>query len=805
MKNIESLFWDIFNSENEQELNDLIINDDLLSDNNNWIPYGKDGRNNFGTFESQQNESVPALVEKLTNSIDSLLLKQCRLNKIDPKSSKAPKNMADAVEKFYNIKNGDFSEVSSTDRRNIAADIQVLATEDKNSPNLLVYDNGEGQHPDNFPDTFLSLFKGNKTIIPFVHGKYNMGSTGAVAYCGRKHCYQLIGSKLQDKLNNHPSNPFGFTLVRRHPLTIEEENQYIPAWYEYFVINGEVPRFEINTLDFGLWGRKFNNGSIVKLFSYQLPRGSRSDITLDLWRDLNHFLYHPALPLLVYEKRFKGGHSPTKLMLGNKTRLVIDERDKKEKTKTISIEDKEMGIVPIEYTVFHPEVKQSEFIKNKAVVFTLNGQVQGRLERRFISQDLGYSMLRDSLLIQIECTYLKPSFRRQLFMASRDRLKEDSEETQILKNKIISLLKSDDTLKELNQNRKRHIFHENIQDKELIKQVMSNLPIDKDLLKLLKKGGDLNFIERSGTTKNGTKKLKEKIRKKYTSKRFPSIFKIDSNGSEEGKKVKSIPLNGKGVIKFETDVEDEYLFRPKEKGELQLQILGYRNIRTGKKRKIVRPSKVEDILNVTKEGPIDNTIKITFEPQENINVGDEIKISACLTSPSGDLKSIFWVRIVNPKKETKKIKTEKDKDLPAIPKPIKVFEKAESSEDKTWNDFGWSGVDIVKVITNTGVSENSILVEAIAVNMDSFALRRYISRQGVKTMKQIKLVKDKYFMSVYFHTLFLYSIFEKLNKSNDSNSKFDPEDLIPLIFKPYSAFLLASNTDDAILSSLTEE
>ncbi|OIN92086.1 MAG: nucleotide pyrophosphohydrolase [Anaerolineae bacterium CG03_land_8_20_14_0_80_58_20] len=47
-----------------------------------------------------------------------------------------------------------------------------------------LYDNGEGQHPDDFPNTFLSLHRNNKTDIHFVQGKYNMGSTGAVVFCG---------------------------------------------------------------------------------------------------------------------------------------------------------------------------------------------------------------------------------------------------------------------------------------------------------------------------------------------------------------------------------------------------------------------------------------------------------------------------------------------------------------------------------------------------------------------------------------------------------------------------------------------
>ena len=42
-------------------------------------------------------------------------------------------------------------------------------------PCLTVADQGEGQTPDTFPDTFMSIQRNNKLRIPFVQGKFNMG------------------------------------------------------------------------------------------------------------------------------------------------------------------------------------------------------------------------------------------------------------------------------------------------------------------------------------------------------------------------------------------------------------------------------------------------------------------------------------------------------------------------------------------------------------------------------------------------------------------------------------------------------
>lgn len=790
--NTEKLFWSIFKAEDENILHEIIKRDKLLSDNNNWFPYGgrdKNDRSNFGTFENQQANPVPALIEKITNSIDSLLLKKCRLAGINPKGKEASPDMASAVEKFFGIKNGDFSEVPQAGRRSIAEDIQIIAEGDRQIPNLLVYDNGEGQYPDDFQNTFLSLSRCNKTDIPFVQGKYNMGSTGAVIFCG-EHRYQLIGSKLCDELKTRESNEFGFTLVRKHPLTEEEESRLKSSWYEYFIIDGKIPRFSIKELDLGLYERKFKTGSIVKLYSYGLPRGSRSYLTWDLWRDLNQYLYHPALPFLVYEKRWPNQKTPSKPVLGNKIRLILDEREKKEKTITISISDSKIGEVSIEVHVFQPNVDQKEFIDNRAAVFTVNGQVHGFLPRTFVSHELGFSLLRDHMLIQIDCTKIKTSVRQDLFKGSRDRLNEGIK-TEELIDRIIAVLKDNEELKLLNQNRKNKILRESTEDKSLLTSVLSSLPIDKEIIKLLKNNAEFNLFKKPTVTKKEDKEGEDTKKPKYISKRFPSIFKIELNGDKFDRKLKSIPLNGKGIIKFETDVEDEYLFRPKEKGELEIAVLGIKpnNVSGGDKG---RPSKIEDIFNVTKTGPTENSIKITFEPKETLNAGDEIELNARLSSPSGGLESIFWVRIIGPQIEGERIKEDKKDDDIAPPMPIRVFQRAEKEGDRTWADYGWGGDDIVRIITNQ-ISKEQTVIEAIAVNMDCFVLKRFLSQKKVETEEDIKVAKNKFFLSVYLHSLFLYSILDRINKDENCDTEIDPEDIIPLIFKPYSSFLLSSN------------
>lgn len=799
---LEQLFWNIYESKNEDELHTIVRNHPLLSNPLNWKPYGTE--NNFSTFENQQSNSVAALVEKITNSIDALLIKHCLLMGIDPKGQNAPDSMQKAVEIFYNIKNGDFSDVLASDRRTVAEDIQILATGEKFSPNIAVYDNGEGKQPDEFVNTFLSLHRGNKTSIQFVQGKYNMGSTGAVVFCGR-HRYQLILSRRQDRFEkSKDSNPFGYTLVRRHPLTESEDATHRSAWYEYFTVEGKIPRFDRSELDLGLKGRNFLYGSLVKMYSYQLPRGVRSDITLELWRELNQLLYHPALPFIVYEKRDYKGKRQDKLVLGNKTRIFIDEREKKEHdTLTFTVDSRELGRVNIEVTVFKSGVESREFIGERPVVFTVNGQAQGWLSRRFITQGLGFSMLRDSMLIHVDCTSILTSFRQDLFMASRDRLKE-SESTEILKDKIVQVLKSNETLRDLNQRRKNQLMHESGEDRKVLEKLLSNVPIDKELLNILKKNGDLSFLKRNGSNFDEHKKdfKFSEEKKPRVSKRFPSIFKIDLKQDIEGKKVKSIPINGKGVIKFETDVVDEYLFRPDSKGDLQLQILNWKKNHESGGVKPGKPNRVDDVIEVTREGPSDGLIRITFEPKNDLSVGDEIELSARLTSPDGDLESIFWVKIVDPQNEEKK--PEKKYDNPALPKLIRVFERPESPDERSWQDYNFTGDDVVKILGSDEPSQEN-LIDGIAINMDAFAVKRHISRNRIMHQEQIKQVRDKYCITTYLHTLFLYAIMDKIVKSENYGFEVDVMDFTRDILKPYSTVLLSLDNSETLISSLTED
>lgn len=204
----ELLFTSLFKARTEEEVERIIEKHPNVFNNDNWFPLGGN-ENMFGIVRNQQSNPIAALVEKVTNSIDAILTKKCLERNLQPDSIDAPQSMEEAVHLFYpNYKNWDLREY----RRKQAEDIQIIADGPTRDTSVIIYDNGEGQHPKDFESTFLSLVKGNKINIQFVQGKYNMGGSGALVFCGKKR-FQLIASKRFDRSGN-----FGFTLIRQRKI-----------------------------------------------------------------------------------------------------------------------------------------------------------------------------------------------------------------------------------------------------------------------------------------------------------------------------------------------------------------------------------------------------------------------------------------------------------------------------------------------------------------------------------------------------------------------------------------------------------
>lgn len=103
-----------------------------------WQPFGGFGMN-LNQINNQQSDATAALVEKLINSIDAVLMAECRQAGIDPKSSEAPRTMADAVDRLFKVKDGRLENLLPKERTALAGRIHFVATGSKPNPLLSRY------------------------------------------------------------------------------------------------------------------------------------------------------------------------------------------------------------------------------------------------------------------------------------------------------------------------------------------------------------------------------------------------------------------------------------------------------------------------------------------------------------------------------------------------------------------------------------------------------------------------------------------------------------------------------------------
>lgn len=796
----ENLFRALFLAKTEEDVSNIIGKNADLSNQSNWYPYGEN-ENYFGVIENQQASPIPALVEKITNSIDAVLMKKCLSLGINPKGGDAPKSMDEAINRFYPNHNWDIRQ----NQRIQAENIQIIADGPKENTSLIIFDNGEGQHPRDFESTFLSLLRGNKTEIHFVQGKFNMGGSGALVFCG-KNRYQLIGSKKYDG-----TGEFGFTLIRRHKRTITEQQTKRHTWYEYFKLENRIPSFPIDTLDVGLYNQTFRTGTIIKLFSYRMK--GITDISRDLNLSLNEYLFEPALPILTVEKeeRYPKTPQPQRELFGLKRRLDKQADTYLENDWNFSevYNEPKIGLVKVTVYVFKSRIEgknakdsrntiRREFFKNNmSVMYSLNGQVQGSDSTTFISQTLKFPLLKDHLLIHVECSSMHPEFRDELFMASRDRLKEGDESKELKALLVKHLSKS--KLLDLYKHRKDNLSLDGQDTNNLLKNIAKSLSINKELLNLIQQTFKLEQTEKE-KPKQPTEHKKETNKKEevpFIPKRFPSYFKI--RNAKDGIAMAKIPLGGEKTVKFETDVENQYFDRVEEPGSLQVAILKFkRNEQGSGGNKAGTKKESSELISTIITSPDRGIIKIIVNPQEDVQVGDEFELKATLSSPGNDFDQIFTVKIVSPE-SPKSSKPKQDENEPAGLPPYVLVYKDSSDGAKTYDDLAASNIEMDFSTIMHPFIENDKL-DTIFINMDSHVLSSYKTK--LRTEDQLTTADRKYITSVYFHVLMLFAItkqkkYEFTRIENGERVSAELSDYLKDLFEThYSSFLLNFGSEE---------
>lgn len=549
--------------------------------------YLGDIENNYSTVGNQQSDAIAAFVEKIINGVDARLLDACLLAAIDPTGPKAPETIRQAVAEFFDDGNKESERAGRIahweDKKRTAEGrlLTIAATGNKpdaGDPSLTVADAGEGQVPDEFPTTFLSLAKSNKFRIPFVQGKFNMGGTGALVFCG-KSGLQLILSRrnpaLLDVGASDRDHEWGFTIVRREPPQANQRSSV----YTYLAPvgandrDGGVLSFPAEELAIfpeddskgrGAYLRTATHGALVKLYEYTW-NGTSSNVVSSgdgLLRRLDQALPELALPVRIYECRDYGGHagSYSTNLLGLSARLERDRAGKLEAGfPTGSVIDVNGSKIRAHIYAFQKGEASGYRTWRNTVIFTINGQAHASLSADFLTRRrVGMGYLRESLLVILDCSNIEGQAREDLFMNSRDRLRDNAMSDQIIEA-LETVLHDHPALRELqNRRRQEDIDARLSEDKPLADALSDILKSNPTLAKLFLDGANISApFPRRGKRTDG---------EPFEGKTYPTFFRF--RGKDDGDELtRDAHVGSKVRVQFETDAENEYFIRDLDVGE----------------------------------------------------------------------------------------------------------------------------------------------------------------------------------------------------------------------------------------------
>lgn len=562
----KSLAIKLATCETEESVVGLLKDEGYWDDYSFWRSFG-DIDNNFSTIGNQQSKPDAALVEKLINSVDAILMKECMIRNIDMSGPDAPQSMSDALRQFFNIKDGQLSYLDPKTRSKMAENIILAATGGKKQMNIVIADKGEGQTPKAMPETILSVSKNNKLRVPFVQGKFNMGGTGVLPFCGENRLQLVISKRCPDIPNTEGDETFdkwSVTIVRREHAREGRRS----SMFTYLTDrNGNLLTFEADTLPIipkpkGDGYEDMVYGTYFKLYNYAL-QGYKSNVQFDFNYRMSMLMPELAHPIRIRESRpGYSGHSFETTLSGLQTRLDEDRDENIEdgfpSSDTFSVDGQ---TIRCSIYVFK-KGKSKNYRENDGILYTVNGQTHATANESFFNK-VNLSYLADSLLVLVDCSDIDVDHREDMFMNSRDRLR-NGEFVKEIEDRIKKALQEHPGLKKLQNERRAAAVQEKLNDDKPLQNVLQDI---------LTKSPVLSKILLSGTRLTAPFKMADDSseKEKYEGKKHPTFFRL--TGKNKDGNIER-PINHDFRIQFETDATNDYFVRPTEKGSLNLKYNG---------------------------------------------------------------------------------------------------------------------------------------------------------------------------------------------------------------------------------------
>ena len=596
-----------------------------MSERSNWKPI--DGREtNFNVVTNQASTGSKALTELCTNMVDAVLMKHALELDVPLRGPRAPQSVLEGVKNLVALPGTMTGRLADADSdrplREFATENLVIGvtggTRRDDSLCFTFVDNGEGQHPNDFQSTFLSLSTGTKTDIPFVQGKYNMGSSGVLSYCGER-WYKLIVSRRYSRDGN-----WGWTLVRRRPTS------GAPI-AEYFCLGNGIQEFRAdqimpmmlnsNQLDEFV---KPRSGSIIKLYDYQMESSASFR---NIREALNLNLVSTVLPIRLMDYRYKpapsrGGRRAQgvdeRSLFGieylllkshaHEVELQIDEEEPVEgyRNHIGKIKNQYLGQIDISAIVL-PKKLPGWLMPNstRARVFhSVNGQVQFTDGRNYVSTQCRLPGLKDRLILIVDASELTEAAHNDVWKGDRENIRRTRQGGQYV-DAVTDVIRNSQYLKDLQQ-RLREEELDSVVSRGSTELFQSLVTEDPNVAQLLPRGELV-------TTPRGPRPGPQEFVGQFS----PSFLRLVGRTLREDGV--DIAIGGKRRVTFETDVANDFFDRPDNRGDVLttsgLSRLGY-DCSLSNGRLVVNFSCVNDpnLVGSTLTGKVGLTDDSMFQP-----------------------------------------------------------------------------------------------------------------------------------------------------------------------------------------------
>ena len=716
-----------------------------------WVALGREP-NNYSIVENQQADAMAAFTELVVNSIDAIILRAY-------------------FEKFGDDYSGDeFSSLDEAANELVDDDrdeIEIMANGEKNGPySLTLYDNGCGQPQNKFEHTFLNVLTPGeiKQEFDFLQGKYGMGSTGVLPFCGEKG-YKFIASAAHDT-----PGKWSWSIIRKN----REEAQY-----EFLVVNGQAPQFE------GEIAGK-DSGTFVKCFEYQ--NQFKSTITKRFRYQLERYVTKSPVPIKLNEFRYGDdyGEPVTNGLIPSieESKEAIHEKEVIEHTFDNDVlGTREIQIFLMKNDDQLEEIGRTDSVKEpfvtgtkqtqQAILFTYNGQTHGDQGQTFIRRRCNLRRVSNDTLVVIDFTGINDADVVDLFKPSRDRL-QNKEPAKVLKRELEEIIKDNEMLRQEEERRKSKDIEEDADDLEddILDDILNRNP---SLKGYLQSGDRTPIIDDEGDDEREFEgsfyPSKFNLIKKYRKKTDYDVWEE----SEDDQFEKRIPSNQPATQRFELDAEDEYLTRDEETGTIDSSLPS-----------IIKSKRLKDGI-----------LTLTLDPPDAFSSGDSFTLELEVTpssASSDELKQTFRVLITDPVEETTR-PTPKGDDPDS---PTDGFELPDAhwvSEDD-WENYNFDEHSILRM--EPGPDDEITMW----INEDAAPLVNFRKRHNLKDSGK-KYAKRTYKLGVVLYSVGQYMELERKYGEDPQWEEIDPVEVVEATMRGIAQSLLEQTITEDKLDDIT--